>query len=71
MAEGMDTAGEINITDIKVIHVKPDNEFPFPYSTTLAAPEWPLAALLHVPTVRQTACMMRMDPYVGPLSGIQ
>lgn len=51
MAEGMDANGEIDIANIKVIHVQEDPEFPFPYSTSLAAPEWPLAHLPHVPTV--------------------
>eukprot|EP00873_Tetraselmis_striata_P034143 jgi/Tetstr1/454407/TSEL_041308.t1 len=50
MAEGMDANGEIDIANIKVIHVQEDPEFPFPYSTSLAAPEWPLAHLPHVPT---------------------
>jgi hypothetical protein len=43
--------GQINITDIKVINLKRDDEFPFPYSTSVIAPEWPLAALPHIDQV--------------------
>lgn len=52
MAEGMAAEGLINLEDIKVINVKPDAEFPYPYSTSIAAPEWPLASLRHISTVR-------------------
>lgn len=50
LAEAMDLNGEIDIDKIKVIHLQDDPNFPFPYSSSLAAPEWPLASLPHVPT---------------------
>jgi hypothetical protein len=52
LAEGMHARGEINISDIRLINLQDDPGFPFPYSTKLAAPEWPVSALRHVSQVR-------------------
>jgi two-component system sensor histidine kinase TtrS len=54
MAEGMDSAGEINISDIKVIEPIDLGDFPFP-SSTILYPEWCLGALPHTSTEVSTA----------------
>lgn len=49
----MHAAGEIDISEIKVIHLQDnDPDYPFAHSTQTAAPEWPLAAMPHVSQVR-------------------
>eukprot|EP00873_Tetraselmis_striata_P015852 jgi/Tetstr1/436116/TSEL_024963.t1 len=65
LAEGMADQGLINMTDIRVINQQDDPEFPFPYSTSLAAPEWPLAALPGVPmniTEAVRTALIQMQP---------
>lgn len=57
LAEGMADQGLINITDIRIINLKDDPSFPFPYSTTLAAPEWPIASLRHTPSVSDASAL--------------
>lgn len=51
LAERMDVDGEINISDIKFINAIVDAHFPFHFSTVFSVPQWPVAALKHVPLV--------------------
>eukprot|EP00238_Polyblepharides_amylifera_P001073 CAMPEP_0196572604 /NCGR_PEP_ID=MMETSP1081-20130531/2618_1 /TAXON_ID=36882 /ORGANISM="Pyramimonas amylifera, Strain CCMP720" /LENGTH=1072 /DNA_ID=CAMNT_0041889967 /DNA_START=195 /DNA_END=3410 /DNA_ORIENTATION=- len=48
LVEGMAADGEIDISDVRFLEDESDRihpGFPFPFTTTTAAPEWPLGAL--------------------------
>ncbi len=45
--ENMASEGTINLSDLKILGVKRDNQFPFLHSTDLY-PEWPISSMPHI-----------------------
>ena len=54
--------GLIDKSLIKIIGKKDfDMDYPFEFSTSLAAPEWPFAVMPHIPTVNHRRSLIQIS----------